>query len=101
VIFSSDQGTTWSSTPTIVANMGDRGVRDPEPVNCLGDNTPSTPCLLVRTGDILPDFAVDYSGGATSGYMYAVWQTHRTATVQQLGSTIPVDDTIRWRDRAS
>jgi hypothetical protein len=94
VIFSSDQGTTWSSTPTIVANMGDRGVRDPEPVNCLGDNTPSTPCLLVRTGDILPDFAVDYSGGATNGDMYAVWQTHRTATVQQLGSTIPVDDTI-------
>jgi hypothetical protein len=94
VIFSSDQGTTWSSTPTIIANMGDRGVRDPEPVNCLGDNTPSTPCLLVRTGDILPDFAVDYSSGATNGYLYAVWQTHRTATVQQLGSTLPVDDTI-------
>jgi hypothetical protein len=94
VIFSSDQGTTWSSTPTIIANMGDVGVRDPEPVNCLGDNTPATPCLLVRTGDILPDFAVDYSGGATNGYIYAVWQTHRTATVQQLGSTLPVDDTI-------
>src|SRR5215218_7226809 len=43
VIFSTDQGTTWSSSPTIVANMGDRGVRDPEPVNCPGDNTPSTP----------------------------------------------------------
>jgi hypothetical protein len=94
VIFSSDHGATWSSTPTIIANMGDRGVRDPEPVNCLGDNTPSTPCLLVRTGDVLPDFAVDYSPGATNGYMYAVWQTHRTATVQQLGSTLPVDDTI-------
>jgi hypothetical protein len=94
VIFSSDEGTTWSSTPTIIANMGDVGVRDPEPVNCLGDNTPATPCLLVRTGDILPDFAVDYSSGPTKGYMYAVWQTHRTATVQQLGSTLPVDDTI-------
>ncbi len=94
VIFSGDHGTTWSSTPTIIANMGDRGVRDPEPVNCPGDNTPSTPCLLVRTGDILPDFAVDYSGGATNGYMYAVWQTHKTATAQQLGSTFPVDDTI-------
>jgi hypothetical protein len=94
VIFSGDQGTTWSSTPTIIANMGDVGVRDPEPVNCLGDNTPSTPCLLVRTGDILPDFAVDYSSGATKGYMYAAWQTHTTATVQQLGSTLPVDDTI-------
>jgi hypothetical protein len=89
VIFSSDHGTTWSSKPTIIANMGDTGVRDPEPVNCLGDNTPSTPCLLVRTGDILPDFAVDPNSGSP-GTMYAVWQTHRSATV--LGN--PVDDTI-------
>jgi hypothetical protein len=90
VIFSSDQGDTWSSTPTIVSSMGDTGNRDPEPVNCPGDNTPSTPCLLVRTGDIIPDFAVN----ATNGNLYAVWQTHRTATVSQLGSTLPVDDTI-------
>ena len=89
VIFSTDHGTTWSSTPTIIANLGDTGVRDPEPVNCLGDNTPSTPCLLVRTGDIVPDFAVDAHSGSP-GTMYAVWQTHRTATV---GSN-PVDDTI-------
>jgi hypothetical protein len=95
VIFSDDQGTTWSPTATIIANMGDRGVRDPEPVNCRGDNTPSTPCLLVRTGDIVPDFAVDYSTNpGTRGDMYAVWQTHRSATVSQLGSTFPVDDTI-------
>jgi hypothetical protein len=89
VIFSTDHGTTWSSTPTIIANMGDAGVRDPEPVNCLGDNTPSTPCLLVRTGDILPDFAADPTSGSP-GTMYAVWQSHQTATV--LGN--PVDDTI-------
>jgi hypothetical protein len=94
VIFSTDQGDTWSSTPTVVSSMGDTGVRDPEPVNCPGDNTPSTPCLLVRTGDVIPDFAVDYSAGPTNGRMYAVWQTHRTATVTQLGSTFPVDDTI-------
>jgi hypothetical protein len=89
VIFSSDHGTTWSSEPTIIANMGDTGVRDPEPVNCLGDNTPSTPCLLVRTGDIAPDFAVDPTSGSP-GTVYAVWQSHRTATV---GGN-PVDDTI-------
>jgi hypothetical protein len=65
--------------------MGDRGVRDPEPVNCPGDNTPSTPCLLVRTGDIIPDFAV-----APNGDLYAVWQTHRSATVLDNS----VDDTI-------
>jgi hypothetical protein len=88
VIFSSDHGTTWSSTQTIIANMGDTGNRDPEPVNCLGDNTPSTPCLLVRSGG-LPDFAVDPRSGSP-GTMYAVWQTHRSATV--LGN--PVDDTI-------
>jgi hypothetical protein len=89
VIFSTDHGMTWSSTPTIIANMGDTGVRDPEPVNCLGDNTPSTPCLLVRTGDILPDFAVDAHSGSP-GTMYAVWQSHQTATV----AGNPVDDTI-------
>ncbi len=89
VIFSADKGTTWSSNLTVIANMGDAGVRDPEPVNCLGDNTPSTPCLLVRTGDILPDFAVDPNSGSP-GTMYAVWQSHRSATV--LGN--PVDDTI-------
>jgi hypothetical protein len=94
VIFSDDQGDTWSSTPTIIASMGDRGVRDPEPVACPGDNTPGSPCLLVRTGDIAPDFAVDHSGTATDGYMYAVWQSHRSATVEQLGSVLPVDDTI-------
>ncbi len=89
VIFSTDQGETWSSQATIIANMGDAGVRDPEPVNCLGDNTPSTPCLLVRTGDILPEFAVDPQSGSP-GTMYAVWQSHRTATV----AGNPVDDTI-------
>ena len=84
VIRSTDKGDTWSDL-TIIANMGDRGVRDPEPVNCPGDNTPSTPCLLVRTGDIIPDFAA-----APNGDLYAVWQSHRSFTV--LGN--PVDDTV-------
>jgi hypothetical protein len=95
VMFSTDEGDTWSG-PTIVANMGSVGVRDPEPVACPGDDTPASPCTLVRTGDILPDFAVDYTapGSDTRGDMYAVWQSHRSATVQQLGVTRPVDDTI-------
>ena len=90
VIFSTNKGATWSSDATIIANQGDTGNRDPEPVNCPGDNTPSTPCALVRTGNGIPDFAVDYSRGATNGNMYAVWQTHQSFTV--LGN--PVDDTI-------
>jgi hypothetical protein len=90
VIFSTDKGDTWSSDATIIANMGDTGTRDPEPVDCPGDNTPSTPCLLVRTGNGIPDFAVDYSDTASNGDMYAVWQSHQSFTV--LGN--PVDDTI-------
>ena len=89
VIFSTDHGTTWSSEPTIIANQGDAGVRDPEPVNCLGDNTPSTPCLLVRTGNGIPDFAVDPNSGSP-GTMYVVWQSHTSAIV----NGVPVDDTI-------
>jgi hypothetical protein len=89
VIFSTDHGTTWSSEATIIANMHDAGVRDPEPVNCFGDNTPSTPCLLVRTGNGIPDFAVDPHSGSP-GTMYAVWQSHTSATV----NGVPVDDTI-------
>ena len=88
-IVSDDQGETWSSM-RVIANMGDRGVRDPEPMACPGDNTPGTPCLLVRTGDILPEFAVDYA----NGFMYAVWQSHRSFTVNQLGAELPVDDAI-------
>jgi hypothetical protein len=90
VIFSTDQGVTWSSDATIIANQNDTGNRDPEPVNCPGDNTPSTPCLLVRTGNGVPDFAVDDTPQPTRGYLYAVWQTHQSFTV----NGIPVDDAI-------
>ena len=87
VIRSTDQGTTWSPMTT-VAPLRTTGVLDPEPINCLGDPTPSTPCQLIRTGDIIPDFAADPRAGSST--VYAVWQAHTSATA--LGS--PVDDTI-------
>jgi hypothetical protein len=87
VIRSSDQGDTWSPL-TIVAPLRTAGVLDPEPINCLGDPTPSTPCQLIRTGDIIPDFAADPRPGSRT--VYAVWQAHESATA--LDS--PVDDTI-------
>jgi hypothetical protein len=80
VIRSTDKGLTWSDA-IHVANMGDRGVYDPEPVaQCRPDMAPTTLCTLVRTGDILPDFAVDRSGTSTNGNLYAVWQSHTFAT---------------------
>ena len=57
VLRSTDKGVTWSG-PFDIARLGTIGVTDPE----TGDD--------VRTGDIIPDIAVD----PASGRLYAVWQ---------------------------
>lgn len=91
VIFSEDKGVTWSDV-TLVARMGDRGVRDPEPVTqCRPDQPEEAECTLVRTGDILPEFAVDYSATESRGNVYAVWQSH---TLGETAGGRPVDDSI-------
>jgi hypothetical protein len=61
---STDQGTTWSN-PTIVAKQQVASVTTP------GDG------LDVRTGDIIPDIAVDRSNGTRSGNLYMAWQDGR------------------------
>ena len=63
VLRSTDAGTTWTG-PYTVARLGTIGNFDPE----TGDP--------VRTGDIIPDIAVDQTSAAsaTSGRLYAVWQ---------------------------
>src|SRR5215218_7957052 len=62
VMRSTDKGLTWSK-PTIVSKLGQVQVKDPD----TGQ--------LVRTGDILPDVAVDETiGTPTSGNLYLVWQ---------------------------
>lgn len=58
---STDRGVTWSRRPIVVSRLGTIGVTDPE----SGDD--------VRTGDIIPDVAVD----PASGRLYAVWQDAR------------------------
>jgi hypothetical protein len=59
-ITSSDKGVTWSA-PTVIDRIRTIGVTDPE----SGAD--------VRTGDIIPDVAVD----RTTGALYAVWQDAR------------------------
>jgi hypothetical protein len=60
VMRSTDKGATWSK-PTIVSKLGQVQVTDPD----TGQ--------LVRTGDIIPDVAVDRRSGA----LYVVWQDAR------------------------
>lgn len=60
VIRSTNKGTTWSR-PVRFETMVDPGVTDPD------DGFP------IRTGDIIPDIAVD----PNNGNLYAVWQDER------------------------
>src|SRR6266540_1716288 len=65
IIRSADKGLTWSRS-ILVDRLETIGVTDPE----TGDP--------VRTGDIIPEFAVD----RTSGNLYAVWQDARFSGFQ-------------------
>ncbi|SRR6266542_1846086 len=60
LITSSDKGATWSKA-TVIDRMRTIGVTDPETGHA------------VRTGDIIPDVAVDRA----NGNLYAVWQDAR------------------------
>jgi hypothetical protein len=58
----SDPGSSWDRRPTVVDQIHVANV-------CFAFDC-STSATRVRTGDILPEFAVD----RTTGYYYATWQ---------------------------
>ena len=64
ILRSQDKGQTWDSKPTIVNSLQTVGVVDPDP-NAPCPDPESQGACPVRTGDIIPDFAVDRSSGAT------------------------------------
>jgi hypothetical protein len=76
VLRSADKGVTWSG-PVHVARLLVDEVEDPEPAAPCPDAEDTGGCD-VRTGDIIPDFAVDRSSNpATRGNLYAVWMDTR------------------------
>lgn len=63
---SEDRGATWSQEPVIASRIRVSAVTDPDDGHA------------VRTGDILPDWAVDRSVGTeTRGNVYVVWMDRR------------------------
>lgn len=68
VIKSTDGGATWSG-PTIISRNESVGVSDPNNVNPRTNTRPAP----IRTGDILPEPAID----PATGQLYLVWQDAR------------------------
>lgn len=75
IIRSTDQGVTWTRGPAIrAAKILSRALFDPQ---FTGVRDPDTGDR-VRTGDIIPEIAVDRNPGSPGfGNLYAVWQDSR------------------------
>src|SRR5205823_2228414 len=84
LVRSTDHGVTWDTTPTFVDQHGTVGVIDPR------DGA------RVRTGDILPAFAVDPRPGTRN--VYAVWQDARFSSGQsdQIAFSRSHDGGLTW-----
>ena len=85
VLRSTDKGVTWSG-PYDIARLGTIGVTDPE----TGDP--------VRTGDIIPDIAVD----PANGRLYAVWQdaSFNNNQADAIAFSQSLDGGLTWSTRS-
>jgi Neuraminidase (sialidase) len=83
VMRSSDHGATWGQ-PIIVGNLGTAEVIDPDTGHA------------VRTGDIIPDIAVD----PISGTIYVVWQDARVSNGDHDGIVLSksTDGGLTWSE---
>jgi hypothetical protein len=79
VMRSTDRGDTWSG-PILIDRMFTDGVRDPADGHA------------VRTGDIIPQIAVDEE----SGDLYVVWQDDRFTGEEQIAFSRSTDGGLSW-----
>jgi hypothetical protein len=79
VIRSTDNGDTWSS-PIVIDRMFPAGVTDPEDGHG------------VRTGDLIPEIAVDNNTGS----LYVVWQDSRFTGREQVALSKSEDGGLTW-----
>ena len=88
VLLSNDEGDTWSA-PILVDRLQTIGITDP-------DVTDPEVQEVVRTGDIIPDVAVD----PANGNLYAVWQDARFSNGQNdsIAFSQSLDGGLTWSD---
>jgi hypothetical protein len=86
-IRSTDGGATWSEA-TIISTLGSIGVSDPNNLNPV-TGTPPAP---IRTGDIIPEPAID----AGTGQLYVVWQDARFSGHDEIAIATSLDGGATW-----
>jgi hypothetical protein len=80
ILRSTDQGETWSEEPIVVDRLRTNFIVDPD----TGED--------VRTGDIIPEVAVDPG----NGNLYLVWQDARFNGVDQVAFSMSEDGGFTW-----
>lgn len=91
---STDKGVTWSG-PIIVAKLLTKALFDPQQI---GVRDPD-PGAAVRTGDIIPEVAVDRDVGSPGfGNLYVVWQDSRFSnfTHDSIAFSRSTDGGLTW-----
>lgn len=77
ILRSTDKGVTWSG-PIIANKLQSKALFDPQQIGVRDPDDPNPRTNPVRTGDIIPEVAVDRNAGSPGiGNLYAVWQDSR------------------------